>query len=115
VFGIAIYATGFSTSQGYQIYHGDRADLLLIRLEDLDKCATEAFGEFLGVTDFGLSNENITSDKAHAEVYQKFVQITVLPEAYIDAVYDSVRARHFYTATELETSKAQYRGRAPHA
>ncbi len=108
VFGIDVFATDFATSRGYQIYHGDRADLLLIRLENLSQCATEAFGEFLGLTDFKLSNENITSDKTHAEIYQKFVNTTVLPETYINAVYDSVYVRHFYTAAEVETFKAQY-------
>ncbi|MBA2491438.1 MAG: hypothetical protein H0V34_06930 [Gammaproteobacteria bacterium] len=112
VFGIDVFSTGFARSRGYQIYHGDRAELLLIRLENLDKCATEAFGEFLGIPDFKLSNENITDDKTHAAVYREFVNTSVLPEAYINAVYDSVFARHFYTDTELETFKAHYLARA---
>lgn len=112
VFGIDVFADSFTHACGYQIYRGERADLLLIRLEDLSRCATEAFGEFLGIADFKLVNENVTDNKTCAAVYQKFAKTVVLPDAYIDAVYDSLCARHFYAAAEIEKFKAQYRRRA---
>ncbi|MGH8502196.1 MAG: putative capsular polysaccharide synthesis family protein [Gammaproteobacteria bacterium] len=115
VFDIDVFAEDFPRSRGYQIYSGERADLLLIRLEDLSRCATEAFGEFLGLTDFKLINENITGNKACAAVYQKFAKTVVLPDAYIDAVYDSIYARHFYTDAEIEQFKARYRRRVARA
>jgi hypothetical protein len=46
VFDIDIFATDFDKSQGYKIFNGHRADLLLIRLEE---SACKAFEEFLGL------------------------------------------------------------------
>jgi hypothetical protein len=37
VFGFDVYAVDFSTAQGYQIYATQHADILLIRLEDLNQ------------------------------------------------------------------------------
>jgi hypothetical protein len=108
VFGIDVYSSEFPKSKGYEIYHGEQADLLLIRLEDLDRCAGEAFGEFLGLTEVNLINHNRGAAKGYATAYGEFKQMVSLPGAYVNAVYESRRARHFYTEEEIKAFKAQY-------
>ncbi|HKF94623.1 MAG TPA: putative capsular polysaccharide synthesis family protein [Gammaproteobacteria bacterium] len=108
VFGIDVFAHSFPTHQGYQIYHGERADLLLMRLEDLDRSAARAFKEFLGINEFSLVRRNIAATKHYAAVYKEFKKTIILPEPYIDAICADKGARHFYTAEELDQFRATY-------
>jgi hypothetical protein len=101
VLGIDVYQEPFPVSKGYTIYHTDRVDLLLIRLEDLDRCANQAFDEFLGIPELPLVNENIASDKAYASLYRTFKSSVSLPESYIDAMYSTQYMRHFYADHEI--------------
>lgn len=109
MFGIDVFASEFPTSRGYKIYRDERADVLLIRLEDLNECARDAFGEFLGITDFALINTNVGSDKEYASLYKRFRDSIVLPQAYVDRMYTSKYARHFYSEQEIATFRARWR------
>jgi hypothetical protein len=107
-FGIDVYAHAFAAHQGYQIYRAERADLLLMRLEDLDSCAARAFKEFLGIDEFSVTKRNIASGKYYADVYEEFKRTVILPEPYIDRICSAKSVRHFYTADELDQFKAIY-------
>jgi hypothetical protein len=102
VFGIDIYATEFPRDKGYGIYSGKNADVLLIRIEDLNECAPAAFKEFLDLDNFTLTNTNVGSAKDYAPVYRKFKNCIQLPQAYVDSFYDSKFVRHMYSETEIE-------------
>ena len=100
-FGLDVYAEQFPKSIGYKIYQNNLADVLLIRLEDLDSCARQAFKEFLDIQDFALKEENIGANKNYAELYKKFTETINLPESYLDKFYQSKFMRHFYTEQEI--------------
>ena len=68
IFDIDVYATEFPKHRGYTIYHGANIDLLIIRLEDLNKCVQNAFQEFLGIEDFILINKNISNKKDYGRI-----------------------------------------------
>jgi hypothetical protein len=106
-FGVDVFASPFSHDNGYQIYRQPHVDLLLMRLEDLDRCAPAAFKEFLDVDDFRIVNRNESKDKGYYDLYRRFRAEAVFPHSYVDAVYGSKYARHFYSAAEID----RFRGR----
>jgi len=106
--GVDVYASGFPTTQGYKIYEAPHVDVLLVRLENLNACAQEAFREFLGIEQLRLINTNIGSKKPHGSLYQKFVETITLPAAYVDQMYTSKYVRHFYTADEIGKFRAKW-------
>jgi hypothetical protein len=110
-FGIDVYAHPFPARQGYQIYRAERADLLLMRLEDLERSAACAFKEFLGIEEFSVIKRNTASGKYYAGVYEEFTRTAGFPQAYIDQICERKSARHFYTADELDQFKAAYSNR----
>ena len=63
VFGIDVFSSDFPKSRGYKIYKEEHADLLLMRSEDINKCVSEAFKEFLDINNFTLVNANTSSEK----------------------------------------------------
>lgn len=108
VLGIDLYASDFPTSRGYKIYKGNEFDILLIRLEDLNKCATEAFKEFLSIDNLTLLNRNVGTKKEYADMYRVFKNHIVFPEGYIDRMYSSKLARHFYSEAEIERFRKKW-------
>lgn len=114
LFGIDIFATPFPTQQGYQIYRGNSADLLLLRMEDLNHCYREAFGTFLGIPDFQLIGANRAEDKGpnYAYAYAEFKRTVVLPHHLLDTLYAIPWVKHLYTSQEIECFKARWQRNA---
>lgn len=114
VFGVDAYATPFPTSQGYDIIAADRARVLVLRVEDLRRCFSVAIEEFLGVLDVALEGANTSESKQYGPLYQRFRDQVALPATYLDAMYGSRYARHFYTADERRALRARWtRAEAP--
>jgi len=109
VFGIDVFSTPFPKSKGYTIYEGENADVLLLRLEDLDGCAREAFQEFLEVEGMKITKSNTAAEKDYATVYPRFLRSLKLPNSYLKKMYNSKYATHFYTKEEIRTLEAKWR------
>lgn len=101
LYGVDVYAQPFDRERGYAIYRSDFADVLLLKLEKLNECAADALREFMGLNDFKLVESNTAEDKSYADLYKAFRRELALPEAYLDRMYGSRFARHFYTDAEL--------------
>jgi hypothetical protein len=107
-FGIDVYATPFPREIGYKIYPGSaQARLLLIRLEDLTECAERAMQEFLGIENFTLYNTNVADVKNYADLYRAFKDLP-LPSGYVEKIYKTRLARHFYNEAELDMFKRKW-------
>lgn len=108
VFGIDVFAGEFPRHTGYQILKAEQADLLIIRLEDLDRVAEPAFNEVLGLQSFRLQPANVSADKIYAPLYKAFQRQLNPPDAYLDLLYNSTFARHFYTDAEIQTFRSRW-------
>jgi hypothetical protein len=111
VFGVDVYASEFPKKKGYQIYESERARVLLMRLEDLDRVHSAAMKEFLGIDDFALVNANEAESKAYSELYGIFRRGLTLPPEYFREFYDSRYARHFYTDEEIQVFRSKWKTR----
>ena len=91
IFNIDLFDSNFPTSKGYKIYREKEADadVLLIRLENLNDCFTEAIKEFLSVDNLTLVLRHVGSEKEYADIYQMFKDTICFPESYIDKIYSS--------------------------
>jgi hypothetical protein len=112
VFGIDIYNSEFPKTKGYEIYQGDRAQVLLIRVEDMDQCSQAAFREFLNIEKFDMIHANVGSQKTYGQIYRTFIDRINLPESYLDRMYNSKYAKHFYSPTEIERFRANWKRHA---
>jgi hypothetical protein len=101
VLGFDVFSSEFPISKGYNIYRENLADILLIRLENLNECYQQAFKEFLDMDVFSLSKSNVGREKSYASLYKMFKKSVVLPDTFIDEMYSSKHARHFYSAEEI--------------
>ncbi|MEN8129479.1 MAG: putative capsular polysaccharide synthesis family protein [Pseudomonadota bacterium] len=108
IFDIDVYASDFPTSKGYEIYQGKNADVLLIRLEDLNRCASTAFKELMDIDDFSLLNKNLGDNKDYADLYKDFKDHIHLPDSYLDKLYKSKFSNHFYSEVEISSFRNRW-------
>ncbi|MDJ0662083.1 MAG: putative capsular polysaccharide synthesis family protein [Crocosphaera sp.] len=108
IFNIDVFSQEFPKDQGYKIFTRENVEVLLIRTEDIDSKIEEAMKKFMNLEDFNLINANIAKKKKYAKKYKKFQQIINLPESYIDEMYNSKYAQHFYSEEEIERLKAKW-------
>lgn len=80
---------------------GSRPGLLILKLELLKTAGAAALGKFLGRPEVRLSDANTAESKDYGPLYRRFMDTLELPESYLDRMYDSRMARHFYDAGEL--------------
>lgn len=108
LFGVDVLAGPFPQEQGYRVYHGKHADVLLLKLETLAHSAPLAFGQFLGLNQFRLVKANRAADKWYATLYREFIAAVALPTAYLDRLYEAAVTRHFYSAAEIEALRDKW-------
>lgn len=107
LWGVDIFSEPFPCEKGYQIYTTQNINLMIVRLEDLNRVAEKAFDEFLGIKKFEVVNVNIGDEKPYAELYNEFKK-RPLPEDYVDSGYQTRFARHFYTSREIERFRKRW-------
>lgn len=108
VFGLNVFESPFDCDAGYSIYRAAHADILLIRLEDLDRCGETVMREFLGIKGFKVIRGNVGKDKDYGELYLTFRKQAVLPADFVRAMYCTDYARHFYAPEELESFASRW-------
>ena len=108
VFSFDVYSESFDPAAGYKITKAENADILIIRLENLSRCSSEAFQKFLGLREFQLVKANEGSDKSYKQVYQQVLSTLSLPRDTVERIYRSRYARQFYTDEEINTFKRRW-------
>lgn len=114
VFNIDVFSVPFPKEKGYRIYLGEKARLLLIRLESLQQCAVEAFYSFLGIPKFKIVNENTSAQRLknkkcpYYSLYDEFKEKIVFPRKYLDEMYGSKLVKHFYSDEEISNFKQKW-------
>ncbi|MDY6783902.1 MAG: putative capsular polysaccharide synthesis family protein [Cyanobacteriota bacterium] len=109
VFGVDVFSTEFDRDRGYQIYHSPKAEVLVLKLESLEKCAQSAFQDFLGLNEFTLAKSNVGEGKKYKTLYRRFLHLVEIPEDYIDRMYDSRYTRYFYSDEEIKALRDKWK------
>ena len=102
---IDVYEVTFPAQKGFSIIENSHVKLLLLRMEDLNRCAEQAFYEFLGLENFSLKKGNYGEDKYYAMIYKSFLDYIKIPEEYFLKLYESKFCRHFYLESEIANFK----------
>ena len=105
---IDVYKESFPHEKGYRIYENEHFRILLIRLENLNSKISEAMNRFLGIKNFILINENISKEKEYSQIYEEVKRKIKVPENYIEKMYSSKMAQHFYTSSEIDNFKKKW-------
>jgi hypothetical protein len=109
VFDVDVFKRAFPVQQGFAIYHAPKAEILMMRLKDLNQHAGAAFKRFLGIETQLQPRDNVAAEKDYAPLYQRFLETFEMPESYLDQMYTSKVSQHFYTDEELERFRSRWK------
>ncbi|MGH0033152.1 MAG: putative capsular polysaccharide synthesis family protein, partial [Myxococcota bacterium] len=108
--GIDVFDEPFDRERGWQILHARRADLLLLRTEDLDRTLPVGFAELTGTALPDVARENVRAEtfdgRAYAEIWRRFR----LPRDVVRRIYGGRLTRHFYGKDRIERFTARWSG-----
>ena len=113
VLGIDVFAVPFDHHAGYQRYESAHARAVVIRAEDLDASWSAATRELFGRSMPRLPRSNQSADKWYAPLLPEFRRRLRLSDAYLDRMYDSTVARHFYRPEELARFRSRWTADEP--
>jgi hypothetical protein len=108
--GIDVYESDFDVERGWVVVEGARARVLVLRTDRLGDTFTAAVEAFLGRPGIALLQRNVSADKATGELYNEFRRCARLPDAYLDQMYNSRLARHFFDDDELAEMRRLWTG-----
>ena len=110
---VDVYQYPFDFSKGYQIIEEDNVRLLIIRLENLNEVWEKAVTEWLG--EERLSGKSITLQRANeaatkpiANLYKEVSSRIKFAPAFIEEIYSTQYAKHFYSEDELFRFKQKW-------
>ncbi len=109
VLDIDVYDYDFNKEKGWVTIKEDNVELLIFKIETDDTQIEKALIDFLGLdSDFELSRRNVGEEKDYGEDYKKFKEEYKPSGSYMDKMYNSKYARHFYTENEIEDFKERW-------
>ena len=111
VFGFDVFSRAFPHAEGYDIFHGPSADLLVLRVEQLNRCGEAAMCQFLGITEFRLTPANRACDKPYCRQYRRFLENVAFPRTFLASAYAARHAQHFYMPQERAEFQKRWAGR----
>lgn len=100
VLGVDLYARPFSTDRGAMRWSTPRADVVLVRFEDLPWAASDAVLALVGREGFTLPAENRAQDRASGPMYLDYLRRYRFPADLVAAIYATRYATHFYSEAE---------------
>jgi hypothetical protein len=112
VFDTRTFAEEFPHEQGWTTIESDLARVGVIRYEDLQTATRPLLRRLLEVDVAALGDQNRSSTKKYADAMSGFREGLILPDDYLDWMYNSKYARHFYTDAEREAYRRRWRGEA---
>jgi hypothetical protein len=96
--GLDVYATPFDAAAGHAVLENDKLRVFVYRQDRLREC-WPALSEFVG-HELPWTETNRTADKAVNGDYRRIADTVRLPAGYLEQVFDSRYARHFFTEPE---------------
>lgn len=99
---IDVFAYNFNKEKGYKLIKKDNIELLLLNSNVDDKIKEKLINDFCDLKEFKLKNSNVSSTKEYATYYKDFKQTIRFSKEYLNKLYDSNYAKHFFTEKHIK-------------
>ena len=106
-----LLAEPFDPELGYGTYSIGASSVLVLQVELPDERKEAVLRDFLDAPNLHLEATNVGSQKQYAKAYRWFCAGIEFDIEFLDEIYGSRYARHFYSAQQLESFRARWRVR----
>jgi predicted O-methyltransferase YrrM len=108
VLGVDIMRAPFPADRGYALVRSARADVAVVRCEDLGWAAAEAIRALCGQEGFVVPAKNRAQTRPSGWLYHEYLRRCRFPDDVVAAVYATRYARHFYSDAERRALVARW-------
>jgi hypothetical protein len=108
VLGVDVRASPLDRTAGYTRIRTPRADVVVVRFEDLPWAAPAAVRALCGFEGFKMPTENRAADRPSGRMYADYLRRCRFPRALVEAALASPYATHAYTAAERAALAAHW-------
>ncbi len=105
---VDIFSLPFNTAKDYAIYKLPQFDLLIIKMEKLNKAGCQALNEFVNMDIDTLTIENTSEQRVSNEIASEFKKYYKEEKIELNRVYNSKLVKHFYSPNELNKFKNKW-------
>lgn len=105
---INIFDYNYDKDKGYQIIKKEPIEVLLINSNVADPIKEKLIMDFCDLKTFTLKNRNISSTKEYAAYYKEFKSNIKFSKEYLNQLYDSNYAKHFFSEKHIEAQKQKW-------
>ena len=106
--GINVFNYNFKKEKGHQIIKKDHIEVLLINSSVADSLKEELISNFCNLKYFTLKNRNVSSKKEYANYYKEFKANIKFSKEYLNQLYGSNYAKHFFPEKHIENQKEKW-------
>lgn len=101
--GVDLYEFPFDDGKGYQIINYKNLDILVLRLEELNKNFELAINEFLNIeTEIPTYTANVNNNKKQSSMYKEIISNIRIPQSILEEIYTSKYSQHFYGKAKIQ-------------
>jgi len=101
---VDVYSLPFDKQSRYTRSQIGHIDLLILRIDLSDDVKSQVIGDFLECPSFELTNYNKGEEKPYADLYQEFKENVYFDREYLQSLFDTKLAKHFFSEDEINTS-----------
>lgn len=106
--GVNVYKYPFDITKGWNIIKYKNLEILILRMENISITGKDAFKEFLDI-EFKPTNTNSMREKSHLrDSYRIFRENANFSEKWLNKMYNSKYAKHFYSEVERNAYKKKW-------
>lgn len=107
--GVDVFNKPFNKDKGFGIFRHHQHRFLIMHTELPNNLKARAVRRFLNLEKFRLAkSRNVGLQKEYAEAYKEFLARIELPESYLNSMYRSRYATHFYSAEDIAAFRAKW-------
>lgn len=106
---INVYDYEFPKSQGFQHIVKGRFNILIYKLELPDEKKVQIISDFFNLKNFSIRRVNEGKQKKYRDIYNAFLTNFVVKDNYLDNMYNSKYAKHFYSTDEIDKFRAKWK------
>ena len=106
--GFNVYSQPFDKDKGFSIYEHNNLKIMIVKLEKLNECYSDAMKAFFDLNLKLGVNSNLSSQKKISTVYSELKKSIKFTEDQLNTVYSHKYVTHFYTLEEIKTFKEKW-------
>jgi hypothetical protein len=95
-----IFENSFNQDEGYGIYASERADILIMQLEQLSRLISTHLSSFIGKP-LQMVKANVGREKKRGSKYKRVKQAIKINTSICHSIYDNRWMRYFYTDDQI--------------